>query len=287
MTLSADGKTLLFREEGEAGGPELRRLSSQDRWFAGGSPGRRAIAGACLRMESGLSPAAATIKPICFFCPQGRENPSSWTATESFTARPCGFRTEPGFFSLEPNPIMASRLYVQDIATNKVDAISPEGTNGLSFALSPDGQFVAAVGPDEKGYLFPVASGDPKPIPGLQAGEVAGRVDCRRPFVVHLPRRRTAGQDLPLGYRQWQSNSLEATHASRSRGRGVRRPDSSRARRHGLRLRLSPPALGSLSGGRFEIDLCLRVVIRHCRGTTVGHSTTRILPSGSSVSDGE
>jgi len=63
------------------------------------------------------------------------------------------------------------RLYVQDISTNKIEAISPEGTNALSFALSPDGQFVAAVGPDEKGYLFPVAKGDPRPIPGLLPGE--------------------------------------------------------------------------------------------------------------------
>jgi Tol biopolymer transport system component len=64
------------------------------------------------------------------------------------------------------------RLYVQNIASNKIEAISPEGTNGLSFALSPDGRLVAAVGPDGKGYFFPVASGESKPIPGLLAGEV-------------------------------------------------------------------------------------------------------------------
>jgi len=77
------------------------------------------------------------------------------------------------------------RLYVQDIATNKVEAISPEGTNGLSFALSPDGRLVAAVGPDEKGYLFPVASGEPKPILGLLAGEapVAWSADGRSLYV--------------------------------------------------------------------------------------------------------
>ena len=60
-----------------------------------------------------------------------------------------------------------ARLYVQDITTNKVTAISPEGTNALTFALSPDGQQVAAVGPDGKGYFFPVATGEPKPIVGL------------------------------------------------------------------------------------------------------------------------
>ena len=60
---------------------------------------------------------------------------------------------------------------MQDIATSKIQAISPEGINGLSFALSPDGQLAAAVGPDGKGYFFPVAAGDPKPISGLLSGE--------------------------------------------------------------------------------------------------------------------
>ncbi len=49
-----------------------------------------------------------------------------------------------------------ARLYVQDIATNKVEAISPEGISALTFALSPDGQQVAAVGPDGKGYSSPL-----------------------------------------------------------------------------------------------------------------------------------
>jgi len=61
---------------------------------------------------------------------------------------------------------------VQDLDTDKVEAVTPEGTNGFSFALSPDGHSIAAVGPDDKAYLFPVPAGDPVPIRGLQAGEV-------------------------------------------------------------------------------------------------------------------
>src|ERR1035441_4193546 len=64
------------------------------------------------------------------------------------------------------------RLYVQDLVGGKPLAISPEGTYGLAFLVAPDGQEVAAVGPDQKGYLYPVAGGKPRPIPSLAEGEL-------------------------------------------------------------------------------------------------------------------
>jgi hypothetical protein len=41
------------------------------------------------------------------------------------------------------------------------------------------------VGPDGKGYFFPVASGEPRPIPGLQVGEapVAWSADGRALYI--------------------------------------------------------------------------------------------------------
>lgn len=64
------------------------------------------------------------------------------------------------------------RLYVQDTTNSKVEAITSEGINALAFALSPDGREVAAVGPDDKAYLFPIPSGDPRLIKGFEPGEV-------------------------------------------------------------------------------------------------------------------
>jgi Tol biopolymer transport system component len=64
------------------------------------------------------------------------------------------------------------RLYVQDLVGGEPLAISPEGTYGLAYLISPDGQEVAAVGPDQKGYLYPAGGGDPRPIPTLGAGEL-------------------------------------------------------------------------------------------------------------------
>ena len=63
------------------------------------------------------------------------------------------------------------KLYVLDITSGKSHAISQEGVNGISFIISPDSQWVAGIGPDQKGYLYPVAGGEPRVIPGMNAGE--------------------------------------------------------------------------------------------------------------------
>jgi len=63
------------------------------------------------------------------------------------------------------------RLYVLDVASGKSQPITAEGVNGTAFVISPDSQWIAGIGPDEKGYLFPVAGGEPRPIQGLNAGE--------------------------------------------------------------------------------------------------------------------
>ena len=63
------------------------------------------------------------------------------------------------------------RLYVRDIASGKSQAITPEGVNGTAFVIAPDSQLVAGIGPDQKGYLYPVAGGEPRVIAGLSPGE--------------------------------------------------------------------------------------------------------------------
>jgi eukaryotic-like serine/threonine-protein kinase len=63
------------------------------------------------------------------------------------------------------------RLYVYDPAAGKNVPITPEGVSGTSFVISPDSQTVAAIGPDQKGYLFPVGGGEPRVIAGLDPGE--------------------------------------------------------------------------------------------------------------------
>jgi eukaryotic-like serine/threonine-protein kinase len=184
VTLSADGKTLLFREEGEAGGPSYAvYLRKTD-----GSPAVRLGDGQSLALSPDGKWALSSRgdnQTDLFLLPTGPGEPKPLEGHGIIHSAAHWFPdgTRILFSGTESNH--GVRLYVQDIATNKVEAISPEGTNGLSFALSPDGRLVAAVGPDEKGYLFPVASGEPKPILGLLAGEapVAWSADGRSLYV--------------------------------------------------------------------------------------------------------
>ena len=70
-------------------------------------------------------------------------------------------------------PSRGGRLYVQDTGGGQPLPIAPEGVNQTAFAVSPDGQMVAAIGPDQKGYLYPTAGhGDARLIPGLEPGDL-------------------------------------------------------------------------------------------------------------------
>ncbi|HUC29671.1 MAG TPA: hypothetical protein VMR80_08810, partial [Candidatus Acidoferrum sp.] len=61
----------------------------------------------------------------------------------------------------------------QDVSGGKPKAISPEGVDAVGFAVSPDGQTVVGIGPDQKGYLFSTSSnGDPRPVSGMESGDI-------------------------------------------------------------------------------------------------------------------
>jgi serine/threonine protein kinase/dipeptidyl aminopeptidase/acylaminoacyl peptidase len=68
-------------------------------------------------------------------------------------------------------PGQGVRLYVFDPASGKSQAVTPEGVDGNAFFVSPDSQWIAGIGPDRKGYLYPVGGGEPRVIPGLNPGE--------------------------------------------------------------------------------------------------------------------
>ena len=69
-------------------------------------------------------------------------------------------------------PEKGTRLYLLDIESGKSKPISPEGVAATAFAISPDAQNVIGIGPDQNGYLYPVAGGDPKPVSGFHTGEL-------------------------------------------------------------------------------------------------------------------
>jgi hypothetical protein len=63
------------------------------------------------------------------------------------------------------------RFYVQDINGGKPRDFSSEGVHATAFEVSPDGRYVAGIGPDQHGYLYSIGGGEPQTIRGLQPGE--------------------------------------------------------------------------------------------------------------------
>jgi eukaryotic-like serine/threonine-protein kinase len=67
------------------------------------------------------------------------------------------------------------RVYVQDVAGGPPRAVTSDGVSlgRIGRPVSPDGQRVVALGPNDVPAIHPLAGGDPVAIPGLGLGDVA------------------------------------------------------------------------------------------------------------------
>ena len=168
--LSADGRTVLFAETGEGGGPKYGVYVRK----TDGSPAVRLSEGIGLGLSPdgkwaitrpNTTPATLMLQPTGV----GEASPLSHDSINHLWARwlPDGKRIV--FSGNEPGH--GFRLYVESPEEGNAHPISPEGVNP-SVVLSPKGDSVASVGPDHKIYLYPVAGGQPVPVPGTQPDEV-------------------------------------------------------------------------------------------------------------------
>jgi len=168
--LSPDGKVLLFTEAGEGGGPNYsvyqRKVSETSAVRLGDgqaisvSPdGKWVIA----------SPPSPPAQLVLLPTGPGEAKPLTHDSINHSRARwlPDGRR----FLFSGKEPGHAARIYRQDSSDGKPVPISPEGIDPLVVVLSPDGQQVVGIGPDEKAYFYPVAGGEPKAVPGMEVGE--------------------------------------------------------------------------------------------------------------------
>lgn len=169
--LSADGSMLLFHEAGMAGGAEgFAYLRKTD-----GSPPLRLIDGGCnaLSPDGDRAICGKVGDPNQFYLVPTKAGETKQIAHGS--ARHLGARWFPDekrilFLGVETSH--GARLYIQNLGGGPPQAITPEGVNQYAYALSPDGnQIAAAMGPDSKSFLFPTSGGAPRPIAGLQPGD--------------------------------------------------------------------------------------------------------------------
>jgi dipeptidyl aminopeptidase/acylaminoacyl peptidase len=177
--LSSDGKTLLFDEEGIGGGVQYGDV--QDLTYAvyirdtDGSPAIRLGEGSATALSpdkkwviiaTPSSPAQLRLLPTG----AGETKPLTNDGINHQWAR---WVSDGKRFVFSGNEAgRGVHYYVQDVSGGGPKAISPEGVAAQAFAVSPDGQNVAGIGPDQKAYLFPTTGGTPKLINGMEPGDI-------------------------------------------------------------------------------------------------------------------
>jgi serine/threonine protein kinase len=168
--VSANGKELLFTEAGEGGGTNY---SVYQRKIGEASAVRLGDGMALSLSPDGqwviASVPSAPAQLVLLPTGPGEAKPLTHDSINHSRARwlPDGRR----FIFSGKEPGHAARIYLQNSSEEKPVPISPEGIDPLVLVLSPDGQQVVGVGPDEKAYFYPVAGGEPKAVPGIEVGE--------------------------------------------------------------------------------------------------------------------
>ncbi|MBI3473864.1 MAG: protein kinase, partial [Candidatus Solibacter usitatus] len=171
MDLSADGRTLLFTETGEGGGGTYASyIRSTD-----GGPAVRLGEGEGTSLSPDGKWAIIIPHPArdqLTLVPTGAGEIKKLARGGFSYAKASWFADGQRMLLLGSEPGHGLRAYVQDLAGARPRPITPEGIGTTWFApISPDGAWVAAMAPDRKVVLYPVAGGEPRPVPGLTAGE--------------------------------------------------------------------------------------------------------------------
>jgi len=168
--LSGDGRSVLFAETGEGGGPKYAVYVRK----TDGSPAVRLSDGIGLGLSPdgkwaltrpNTTPAPLMLQPTGV----GEASPLSHDSINHLWAHWLPDGKTVVFSGNEPGH--GFRLYVESADESKPRAISPEGVNP-AVVLSPKGDVVASVGPDHKIYLYPVAGGQPVLVSGAEPDEV-------------------------------------------------------------------------------------------------------------------
>ena len=175
--LTPDGTTMIFHESGRGGGPrEAAFLRPVD-----GSPAVRLSDG----MALAVSPDARWVVafpdnakvgniPRLFLTPTGAGEPRPLRAGKIASYYDAYWLRDGKRLLLAAEESgRPRRLFIQDLPDGEPEPITPEGVTTHTNTISPDGNWVAArrFEPGALVALYPVAGGEPRPIPGLQLRE--------------------------------------------------------------------------------------------------------------------
>ena len=183
-SISADGRTLLFTEGGEGGGPGYSVYIRK----TDGSPAVRIGEGFGQTLSPDGKWAVAILRPATdpqlVAYPTGAGEARVFPKDGLSALNACWFPDGRKILFTANEPGRGLRLYERDFAGGKPRALTPEGYRGFRL-VSPDGAQAVVTGPDRKTYLYPLAGGEPTAIPGVEVNDlVAGFAsDARSVYV--------------------------------------------------------------------------------------------------------
>ena len=168
--ISADGKTVLLSEEGEAAGFNYAVfLRNTD-----GSPAVRLSEGSGWRMSPDGKWVIAQLpgagEPLRII-PTGIGDSREITHSNLERTQPCWFPDGKRILFIGIQSGQGSRDYILDIDSGKEAAVTPEGVRGT--VLSPDGKFVVVTDSHNEQRIWSLDKGDSQPIKGLESNERA------------------------------------------------------------------------------------------------------------------
>ncbi len=164
--IAADGRTILFSETGEGGGAGYSVYIRK----TDGSPAVRLGEGGArdlsLDGEWALAIQRTSSDPRLVAYPT-RAGEMKVFKTDGLKVFGAGWVPDGKSVLIEAaEPGRGSRVFRLDVAGGKPRALTPEGYS-LAGVTSPDGKWTVVGGPDRRRYLYPLAGGEPAPIPGL------------------------------------------------------------------------------------------------------------------------
>jgi Tol biopolymer transport system component len=167
--ISADGRTILFMEAGEGGGVDNAVYL------------RKADGSAPVRLGAGLAQALSPDGKWALAIGRSARRdrlillPTGAGESKQLTAEGISWRTASWFpdgkriLVVGEEPGHARRSYIQHIDGGAPRAVTPEGMAGS--LVSPDGTSIIVATTQGRFAVFPLGGGEPRPIPGLLAGD--------------------------------------------------------------------------------------------------------------------
>jgi len=168
--LSPDGKILLFTESGEGGGENYSAyMRTTD-----GAPAVRLGEGYGIALSPDKKWVLAGLPktPVQFFLLPTGAGESKPVTRDQINHGIAHWLPDGKAFVFAGNaPSEGVKLYLQHVDGGTPRAFTPEGVNPSLFAVSPDGKSVVAVGPNQKGYIYPIDGTSPRLVPGFDPGD--------------------------------------------------------------------------------------------------------------------